>query len=104
MPRAKAEKRSENGITFASLAELRRYQRLKQLRALGAVAWFIRQPTFDLAGAVYRPDFLVVYPSGEIKIEEVKPLNAPSDVITRWKRNYNQVLELYGLKVVLVQE
>jgi len=60
------ERRTEDGITFDSLAELTRYRELRLMRTAGEVAWFIRQPKFDLAGAVYTADFLIVYTDGRV--------------------------------------
>lgn len=105
-PRAAREDRTEDGITFASRAERTRYRELKAMRHAGEVRWFLRQPTFDLAGAVYRADFLVVLADGSLRIEEVKGKYAGKfreTALREWKRNAKQVKELYGLVVELVE-
>lgn len=81
-----------------------RYLELKDLKADGRVRWFIRQPTFDLAGVVYRADFLVVWDSGSISVEEIKsPRHRQRPDWTRTKRNLEQVFHLYGIKVALLE-
>ncbi len=50
------------GIRFDSKAEAKVFTDLKRLQQAGEVLWFIRQPSFDLAGGIrYRADFLAVY-------------------------------------------
>jgi hypothetical protein len=96
--------RTVDGIIFASKAEMVRYLELKDLKADGRVRWFIRQPTFDLAGPVYKADFLAVWDSGSITVEEVKSPNHRSRPDwARTKRNMEQVYHLYGIKVALLE-
>lgn len=103
MARARPEDRTEDGIVFASRAELRRYRELRLARLAGEVAWFVRQPLFDLGGVRYRADFLVVRRDGRVEVEEVKPPRAPEEVLRRWRRNAEQVRTLYGVDVKLIQ-
>jgi hypothetical protein len=126
--RAKPEDRTEDGIGFASVAELSRYRELKALRAARKVLWWCRQPVFDLGGVEYRPDFLVGwaarpdtakdgecwrYPFPEetralnygphlVTVEEVKGKRAPPETIRRWKRNAAQMQALWGLRVEVI--
>lgn len=99
--------RSEDGITFDSKAELKRYRELKEIRSSGAIRWFVRQPLFDLAGARYHADFLIVWISGEVTVEEVKGRKYVGAIYTeslrRFKRNAAQVSTLYGVEVELVE-
>ena len=98
------KKRTANGIKFASRAEYLRFLELQVLRAEGRVKWFIRQPTFDLAGVVYRADFLVVWDSGSISVEEIKsPRHRFRPDWTRTKRNMEQMFHTYGIKVALLE-
>ena len=66
-----------DGLRFASKLEARRYGELRDLQAAGVVAWFIRQPSFDLPGGVrYRADFLVVW-SDHVTVEDCKGMETP---------------------------
>lgn len=56
-----AERARSGEQVFDSRLEARRYDQLLLLEQAGEIAWFTRQPRFDLGGGViYRPDFLVV--------------------------------------------
>lgn len=108
--RSEPSKRTEDGITFDSIAELKRYRELKLLRAKGDVKWFIRQPLFDLAGVKYRADFLVVEPDVRggvtISVEEVKGKykgRFRTEALRTWTRNVKQVREIYGIDVELIE-
>jgi hypothetical protein len=102
--RTKKENRTEDGITFESKANLLRYQELKDQRENGRVRWFIREPRFDLAGVTYKADFLVVWDSGSVSVEEVKSPNYRKRVDwRRTKRNLEQVYHLYGIRVVILE-
>lgn len=72
-----------DGITFDSKKEAYRYQQLKLMKATGKITGFDIQPKFLLIkgfeknGKKYRPayyiaDFKVVYPNGNIEIEDTK--------------------------------
>lgn len=67
-------KRTEvDGHTFDSAKEARRFSELTLLAREGSVAFFVCQPTFYLQGGIkYKPDFLVVWTSGDVEIEDVK--------------------------------
>ena len=61
------------GSKFGSKLEARRGGQLQTLAAAGDVAWFIRQPRFDLApGVQYVADFLIVWRSGAVAVEDCK--------------------------------
>lgn len=105
--RSPPEDRTEDGIVFASKVELKRYRELKVSRAAGAIKWFIRQPMFDLMGAKYTADFLIVGTHGTVSVEEVKPSNISprfrDEALRRWRRNAKQVKAVYGVDVKLVE-
>lgn len=68
-----AQKTQDDGITFDSKAEAKRYESLKLLRSAGAIRWFGRQPSFLLTGGIrYRPDFIIQDADGRIWVEDVK--------------------------------
>lgn len=101
--RSKREDRTEDGIVFDSKSELMRYRELKKLQEQGFIEFFIRQPTFDLAGVTYKADFLIVWnrPAVPVTVEDVK---APHpEVLRRFRRNQKQVRELYGIEVEMVE-
>lgn len=112
--RSPPEDRTLDGITFPSIAEMMRYAELtRQFRA--GQTWFIRQPLFDLAGVKYHADFLIAKvilgADGKEHLaiecaEEVKGhfRGAFRDEALRgWKRNAEQVKQLYGIPVVLIE-
>jgi hypothetical protein len=110
--RSAPEDRTADGITFASKAEMKRYRELKALRARGNVAWFIREPRFDLLGCRYSADFLIVWTQPSVKgssvtVEEVKPANLKprfrEQALRAWRRNAAMVKEAYGIDVTLVE-
>jgi len=94
-----------DGIWFDSKLEARRYEELKALRKAGAVAWFVRQPGFDLPGGIrYRADFLVVWMQANrtsvdrVGVEDCKGMS------TRLSMNkIAMVEELYGIKVEILR-
>jgi hypothetical protein len=102
-----ASDRTVDGITFASKAEATRYLELRAQRAAGRIALFIRQPKFDLAGAVYTGDFLVLgcgsWGLGPLTVEEVKGAKSHPEVLRRFRRNQKQMLAIWGINVVLVE-
>jgi hypothetical protein len=62
-----------DGFKFQSKKEAKRYEELRDMRELGEVLWFMRQPPFDLpAGVKYRADFLVFWKDGSYTVEDVK--------------------------------
>jgi len=92
---AAKEDRTADGILFASKREMDRYLVLKDLREAGAVRWFIRQPSFDLPGGVrYRADFLVVWSSGDVTVEDAKGMRTEI-----YKLKKRQVEALYGIEI-----
>jgi hypothetical protein len=122
--RSAPEKRTEDGVTFESLANLARYRELKRERAETPGMWFIRNPHFDLAGARYTADFLVVRPANVavptgnggtflnlrewVTVEEVKPARMlprfKAQALRAWKRNAAQMRTLYPeVRLVLVE-
>ncbi len=91
----KAKQTEVDGIKFPSQAEANRYCNLKRLRQAGEDSWFIRQPTFDLPGGVrYRADFLIIWQSGEITVEDVKGFKTQA-----YKIKKKQVEALYPIRI-----
>jgi hypothetical protein len=115
--RSKRSERTADGIVFDSQVEMRRYLELKGYVAKGMIRGFLRQPLFDLAGVVYRADFLVwdLVPMAhnpsrgafrdvrDVHAEEVKGEKTHPEVMRRFRRNAQQVRELYGIEVLLVE-
>lgn len=88
--------RTTDGILFASKAEMHRYRELLQLRAAGAVVFFLRQVPMHLPGNTkYVADFLVFHPDGRYEFEDVKGARTPMYVLKR-----KQVEALYPIKIV----
>lgn len=78
------EKTVEDGVTFDSKAEARRYRELQAMQKAGAIRWFGRQPSFLLPGNIrYRPDFLVCSKSGGLYVEDVKGMETPAFKLKR---------------------
>lgn len=97
---------SVDGWPFDSKLEAARYEELKQLRAAGAILWFIAQVPFRLPGGIiYRADFLrvnsptyITIGGPSVEVEDCK------GAMTRVSLNkIKQVEELYGLKVTLIR-
>lgn len=95
-----------DGWAFDSKLEAARYEELKQLRAAGAILWFIAQVPFRLPGGIiYRADFLrvnspayIAIGGPSVEVEDCK------GAMTRVSLNkIKQVEELYGLKVTLIK-
>ena len=104
--RSDPAKRTADGMVFDSIAEMTRYRELRYSRDSGLVKWFIRQPRFDLAGAKYHADFLIVWPDGSISVEDVKGKYSGrfrSEALRTFSRNRKQVMQLYGIDVELVE-
>lgn len=95
------ERRTADGIVFASRKEMERYKSLKALQSAGH-CWFIRQPIFDTGGGTtYRADFLVVWttrmPSGtqvSVVVEDTKGHKTSAYI-----RAKKQVEALYPIKI-----
>ncbi len=121
--RAAREDREYRGVVYASYCE-KVFAVSLDLERVGAPGiWWIRQPRFDLAGAVYTADFLVVRPGEPLEgccavtVYEVKPLMHPpqdpkklarftrfrAEVLRTFRRNEKQVKALYGVAVELVE-
>lgn len=84
-----------DGISFPSKAEAARYIELKQLRDAGEIAWFVRQPMFDLPGGVkYYADFLIVWADKTVTVEDVKGFKTAV-----YKIKKKQVEALYGVAI-----
>lgn len=94
-------------VVFDSKLEAKRYRELKYLRRAGDVAWFIRQPVFDLGGGViYRGDFLIVWGLDRVPgrvsgvtVEDCKGADTRESINKR-----KQVKALYGIEVILVRK
>jgi len=96
-----------NHQRFDSKLEGQRYVHLRNMAAVGAVKWFVRQVRFDLPGGIkYRADFLVVWstlhdhlrPAGElVTVEDCKGF------MTRLSQTkILQVEELYGIRIRII--
>lgn len=69
----KAKRATIDGYKFDSQKEANRYQELKQLKQIGDITFFIRQPMFDIgAGVTYKADFLIFWNDGSFSVEDVK--------------------------------
>lgn len=107
--RSKREDRTEDGIVFGSKAELIRYRELKKEMNYGLVAWFVRNPGFDVLGCKVYADNLVVRETGlkdsegrelyRIEVEDVKGRGGSQDHRRRFERNRKQVREMWGVEI-----
>lgn len=109
-PRARrwsAKSHVVDGVRFGSGEELARYRELHVLQRAGDVVRFTCHPSWEFVingvrVGRFTADFEVVYPSGEVVIEDVKPSNGapPSrDYVLRKKL----LLALYGIPVTEVR-
>ena len=84
------DKRTVDGIVFASKLEAERYRELVQLMQMGAIVGFERQVTFTLGCPEnkYRVDFLVFHGYGEVWAEDTKGMTRPADLknFKLWER------------------
>ena len=84
-------KTENDGYTFDSKAEARRYAELKILLQAGDIRGFGLQPSFTLPGGIrYRPDFIVCGADGEIWVEDVKGMETKEFRIKKrlWEAHY----------------
>lgn len=73
-----AKKTVVDGIRFDSQHEARYYQRLKIMKKMGEVDFFLRQVPIHLPGGVtIRVDFLVFYKNGIVRFEDAKGRPTP---------------------------
>ncbi len=106
--RSPAADRTIEGITFDSKAEAYRYLELRGMKARGEIDGFLRQPVLDLAGCVYRPDFMTwhadpVTGAAVHVFEEIKGRGTHPEVLRRFRRNQTQTERIYGIPVILVE-
>lgn len=117
--RSPAAERTHGGVTYASKCEMEFAKHLESDRLMFKIpTWWCRQPIFDLAGAIYRPDFLVVHgreiqtAHGDrvqqeiVTVYEVKPKlhgSFRAEALRTFKRNQKQMKALHGIDVVLVE-
>jgi hypothetical protein len=90
------------GRWFASGAEAKRYQELLVLARTGVVSRVTCQPSFDLVVndekvGIYRADFEVVWPDGEVHIEDVKGYVTP---VFRLKAKMFKALYGFDIRIV----
>jgi len=106
--RSRREDRTLHGITFASKAEMVRYQELHALQVAGEVLWFIRNPGWDVLGVKVYADFLIVWRceksialSGSVRVtvEDVKGKGGNPEHRRRFERNRKQVQEAWGVAI-----
>jgi hypothetical protein len=68
-----AVRTERDGLSFASKAEARYYERLKARQAAGEVVGFLRQVPFHLPGGVrYVVDFMEFHTDGSVHFIDVK--------------------------------
>lgn len=102
----------EDGVSFDSMAERRRYQELKLREQRGEIDELTLQPIFTLHAPTpqgeikfigrYTADFAYrIVATGEIVTEDVKGGDATKTQLYRWKRRHVE-LE-YGLTITEVQ-
>jgi len=106
-PVAPKEERTAGGIPFHSKAEMARWRELCTMQQFGDVVYFHRQVPFDLAGIVYRCDFMILWPmpDGAVRVtyEDVKCKNWEARPDARaFKQHRAQVAQLYHVDVVPV--
>lgn len=106
-----AKKTQIDGITFASLAEARRYNELKLLERAGHITNLELQPKFELAPSVkytgaarakpalrYQADFKFVDHLGRTIVEDVKGFKTEAYQIKR-----HLMLAIHGIEVTEVR-
>ncbi len=87
-----------DGKVFDSKLEAQRYQQLKLLWLAGEVLWFVRQVPFEIPGhRVYKADFVVIWASRDVTVEDAKGCDDP---LSKLKRD--QVEQLFRLKIELI--
>jgi len=98
----RAIRTSMNGRMFDSKAEAHRFGELMCLAKTGVVSRVTCQPSFDLVVndekvGVYRADFEVVWPDGEVHIEDVKGCVTP---VFRLKAKLFRALYGFDIRIV----
>lgn len=93
---------TEDGYTFDSLAELRRYRELRMLESAGVIAGLEVHPRYPLVVngvevANYLADFSYIE-GGQQKVEDVKGVRLP---LYRLKAKLMRAI--YGIKVIEVE-
>jgi hypothetical protein len=95
---APKEKRTENGIVFASQAEMMHYRYLRILMKDKIVQWVFRQVPVDLPGGIrYVADFLVIYTDGHVELHEVKGFET---AVWKQKRKLLDIIDRPPLRVI----
>ena len=90
-----AEKRTVDGIRFASKKEAAYYQKLMMLKKNGDLRFFLRQAPFHLPGNIrYVIDFVEFWKDGRVRFVDVKGMKTKSFI-----RNKKQVESLYPIKI-----
>ena len=99
---APKEKRTENGIVFASSAEMMYYRYLQLLKKAETVQWIFRQVPVELPGGIkYVADFLVIYTDGRVELHEVKGFETQA---WRIKRKLLDAIDHPTLKVISARD
>ena len=95
------EKRTVDGILFASQKEAKRYSELKLLQKAGEVELFLLQtPVHFPGGGKYVLDFLVFWADGSVTFEDVKSDGTRKKETYRFKKRL--VKETHGIDVTEV--
>lgn len=102
--RSSPDKRTQDGIVFDSIAEMKRYSDLKLLLRSGAISRLQYQPKFDLRVgdahiAYYSPDFTYLDTNGVPIVEDVKGWK----VSKKTGKMLPRVNREFGLKVRLMK-
>ena len=81
----------QDGITFDSKAEARRYNELKLMKQAGEIRGFDLQPSFPLGKKIrFRPDFIVCGRDGTVWVEDVKGMETKEFKLKQklWEERY----------------
>ena len=90
-----AEKRTVDGIRFASKKEAAYYQKLMMLKKNGDLRFFLRQVPFHLPGNIrYVIDFVEFWKDGRVRFVDVKGLKTKEFI-----RNKKMVEALYPIVI-----
>lgn len=104
--RSPKEDRTCDGIVFDSKAEMRHYEELKLRKIWGEIKDFDRQYPVDLAGVIWKIDFIVEGNDGRVWGEEVKGKyrgRFRQAALREFRRNQKQAMKLYGITVKLIE-
>jgi hypothetical protein len=87
-----------DGIRFHSKLESDRYRELVLLKTSADVKWFTMQVPFRIPGGLYRADFLIVWRTLAITVEDTKGYVTPA-----CKLKIASVQDKYGISIRLLR-